>query len=243
MDNSLTDKKSCLYVVATPIGNLGDITYRAVETLKSVDFILAEDTRHTAKLLNHYEIKKSITSYHSHSSKSKALKLLDRIESGETAALVSDAGTPCISDPGVLIVKEALERDISVVPIPGVSAMTALASVCGLSVAPMLYVGFLSNKSATRKNQLMALYENEKKLIVFYESVHRIKAFLEDVHAIFDKDSTVVVGRELTKQFESILHLKVQNILDFFESTNIILKGEFTIIVDNRNKKFKALIS
>ncbi len=240
LDNSLAQEKPCLYVVATPIGNLGDITYRAIKTLKNVDFILAEDTRHTSKLLNYYEIKKPITSYHSHSSKSKSLKLLDRIESGESAALVSDAGTPCISDPGVLIVKEALERGIKVVPIPGVSAMTALACVSGVSVAPMLYVGFLSNKSATRKNQLTALYENEKKLIVFYESVHRIKAFLEDVHSIFDKSSSVVVGREITKQFEDIRHLNVENILDFFESNNIMLKGEFTIMVDNRNKKFKV---
>lgn len=240
MNSSLEENKPCLYVVATPIGNLADITYRAVQTLKDVDFILAEDTRHTAILLNHYEIKKPITSYHSHSSKSKAVKLLDRIEAGENAALVSDAGTPCISDPGVLIVKEALERGIKVVPIPGVNAMTTLLSVCGLSVSPMLYVGFLSNKSATRKNQLTALYENEKKLIVFYESVHRIKGFLEDVHSIFDGSSKIVVGRELTKQFEDIVHLNVENMLDFFSSTNIILKGEFTIIVDNRTKKFKV---
>lgn len=237
----MTREKGNLYVVASPIGNLGDMTYRAVDILKTVDFILAEDTRHTSVLLNYYEIRNSVISYHSHSSKDKENKLLLRIENGEDAALISDAGTPCISDPGVLLVKEAYEMGINVVPIPGVSAMTTLLSVSGLSVAPMLYIGFLSSKSGTRKNQLNTLYENEKKLLVFYESVHRVKSFLEDAVSVFDGSSTIIIGRELTKQFEQIIREPLNNILDFFKSSNIMLKGEFTIIIDNRNKKFKVL--
>ncbi len=237
----MNNKKSgTIYVVATPIGNLGDITYRAVEILKTVDFILAEDTRHASVLLNYYEIKKPILSYHSHSSKNRENKFLAKVQNGENAALISDAGTPCISDPGMLLIKEAYELNINIVPIPGVSAMTTLLSVCGLTVAPMLYIGFLSSKSGTRKNQMTTLYENEKKLLVFYESVHRIKSFVEAASEIFDKNSTIVIGRELTKQFEQIVRSPISNILDFFNDNNIILKGEFTIIIDNRNKKFKV---
>ena len=229
-----------LYIVATPIGNLSDITYRAVDILKTVDFILAEDTRHASILLNYYEIKNSVISYHSYSSKIKENKLLLRIKDGENGALISDAGTPCISDPGVLLVKEAHKMGLNIVPIPGVSAMTTLLSVSGLSVSPMLYIGFLSSKSGTRKNQLKTLFENEKKLLVFYESVHRIKAFIDDASTVFDDSCIVIIGRELTKQFEQIVRKPLSEILDFFESSNIMLKGEFTIIIDNRNKKFKV---
>lgn len=223
-----------IYVVATPIGNMSDITYRAVHTLKNVSFIMAEDTRVSSKLLNYYEIKKEIVSYHSHSSNVRLEYLLSRIEKGESAALISDAGTPAISDPGVVLVSKALERNISVVPIPGVTAFTTLLSVSGLPVNNMLFVGFISNKPGKRKNQLKAIYENDKKVIVFYESVHRIEAFIEDVSNIFGEDTHVVLGRELTKCFEEIIRDKAKNIVDIFEKKDKIVKGEYCVVVDNR---------
>jgi len=223
-----------IYVVATPIGNMSDITYRAVHTLKNVSFIMAEDTRVSSKLLHYYEIKKEMVSYHSHSSNVKLESLLSRIEKGESAALISDAGTPAISDPGVVLVSRALERNISVVPIPGVTAFTTLLSVSGLPVNNMLFVGFLSNKPGKRKNQLQALYENDKKVIVFYESVHRIEAFMEDVSNIFGSDTHIVLGRELTKCFEEIVRDNAKNIVDIFEKKDKIVKGEYCVVVDNR---------
>lgn len=223
-----------IYVVATPIGNMSDITYRAVHTLKNVNFIMAEDTRVSSKLLNYYEIKKEMLSYHSHSSNVRLEYLLSRIEKGESAALISDAGTPAISDPGVILVSRALERSISVVPIPGVTAFTTLLSVSGLPVNNMLFVGFLSNKPGKRKNQLKALYENDKKVIVFYESVHRIEAFIEDVSNIFGNDTHVVLGRELTKCFEEIVRDSAKSIVDIFEKKDKIVKGEYCVVIDNR---------
>lgn len=227
-------EKKTLYVVATPIGNLGDITYRAVQTLMAVDFIMAEDTRHSSALLSYYEIKKELISYHSHTADGKAEKLLQRITKGENAALISDAGTPCISDPGVAIISLACKLGINIVPIPGVSAMTTLLSVSALPVTNALFAGFLSSKNGTRKNQLKNIFENEKKIIVCYESVHRIKNFMNDVKEVFGSSCYVVLGRELTKQFEQIIRDEANNILDYFENKNIVEKGEFTIIIDNR---------
>lgn len=161
---------------------------------------------------------------------------IKRIEEGQSAALISDAGTPCISDPGVSLVSRAIEKNISVVPIPGVSAFIALLSVCGVSSGGCLFVGFLSNKPGTRKNQLKSLFENEKKLLAVYESVHRIEAFIEDVSNIFCKDINIILGREITKQFEQIVRGSPKNILDFFKNGSIVSKGEFVILIDNRLK-------
>lgn len=225
-----------MYVVATPIGNLADITFRAVETLKEVNFILAEDTRHAINLLNHYNIKKELLSYHSASSKTRVETAIKRIERGESAALISDAGTPCISDPGVTLVAKAIENNITVVPIPGVTAFTALLSVSGVSVGGCLFLGFLSNKSGTRRNQLKNMFENEKKLLVIYESVHRIEAFIEDVFVIFGDSVNITLGREITKQFEQIVRGSPKTILDFFKNGSIVSKGEFVVLIDNRLK-------
>lgn len=223
-----------IYVVATPIGNMSDITYRAVDTLKNVSFIMAEDTRVSSKLLNHYQIKKELVSYHSHSSNVRIEYLLSRIEKGDSAALISDAGTPAISDPGVVLVAKALERNINIVPIPGVSAFTTLLSVSGIPINNMLFMGFLSNKPGKRKNQLSKIYECEKKIIVFYESVHRIEAFLKDISSIFGENTYIVLGRELTKYFEEIIRDNAKNIVDIFEKEDKIVKGEYCIVVDNR---------
>lgn len=229
-------ENNAIYVVATPIGNLEDITIRAIKILNSVDFILAEDTRVTIKLLNHYNIKKQIYSYHSYSSESKTNEYIKQIISGKSVALVSDAGTPCISDPGVGIIKKAIENNIKVIPIGGISAFTTLLSASGIS-GDTLFVGFLSNKKQKRKNQLSNLKENEKNIIVLYESVHRIVNCIEDINEIFGENTKIILGRELTKQFEQIVRNNAKNILDFFQNNNIILKGEYCIIIDNRVSK------
>ena len=229
-------KKSSIYVVATPIGNMEDITIRALKTLNNVDFILAEDTRVAIKLLNFYKIKKPLYSYHSHSSENKLNQYIENILKGNSAAIISDAGTPCISDPGVSIINKAIENNINIIPIGGISAFTTLLSASGLS-GNILFVGFLSNKSGKRKNQLKELYNNEKNIIIIYESVHRIKNCVEDIVNIFGENTDIIIGRELTKQFEQIIRDKAKNIIDFFSDNSIISKGEFCMIIDNRKSK------
>ena len=229
-------ESSAIYIVATPIGNLEDITIRALKTLNSVDFILAEDTRVTIKLLKHYNIKKQIFSYHSYSSENKTNDYIKQILDGKSVALVSDAGTPCISDPGVGIIKKAIENNIKVIPIGGISAFTTLLSASGIS-GDTLFVGFLSNKKQKRKNQLNTLKENEKNIIVLYESVHRVVNCIEDINEVFGENTQIIVGRELTKQFEQIVRDSAKKILAFFQNNSIILKGEYCIIVDNRLSK------
>ena len=229
-------KKSVIYVVATPIGNMEDITIRALKTLNNVDFILAEDTRVAIKLLNLYKIKKPLYSYHSHSSENKINHYIENILKGNSAAIISDAGTPCISDPGVSIINKAIENNINIIPIGGISAFTTLLSVSGLS-GNILFVGFLSNKSGRRRNQLKELYNNEKNIIIIYESVHRIKNCIEDIVNIFGENTDVIIGRELTKQFEQIIRDKAKKIIDFFSDNSIISKGEFCMIIDNRKPK------
>ena len=192
LNNNINIEKSAIYVVATPIGNIEDITIRALKILNNVDFILAEDTRVTLKLLNAYNIKKPLYSYHSHSTEKKINEYINNILNGSSVAIVSDAGTPCISDPGVSIISKAIENNIKVIPIGGISAFTALLSASGIS-GNTLFVGFLSNKSGKRKNQLKELYSNEKNIIILYESVHRIKACIEDIVNIFGENTYVVI--------------------------------------------------
>ena len=229
-------KKSAIYVVATPIGNMEDITIRALKTLNNVDFILAEDTRVAIKLLNFYKIKKPLYSYHSYSSENKINHYIENILKGDSAAIISDAGTPCISDPGVSIINKAIENNINIIPIGGISAFTTLLSVSGLS-GNILFVGFLSNKSGRRRNQLKELYNIEKNIIIIYESVHRIKNCIEDIVNIFGENTDIIIGRELTKQFEQIIRDKAKKIIDFFSDNSIISKGEFCMIIDNRKSK------
>ena len=230
-------KNLAIYVVATPIGNMEDITIRALKTLNNVDFILAEDTRVAIKLLNFYKIKKPLYSYHSHSSENKINQYMEKILNGNSAALISDAGTPCISDPGISIINKAIENNIDIIPIGGISAFTTLLSVSGLS-GDILFVGFLSNKSGKRRNQLKELYDKEKNIIVIYESVHRIKSCVNDIVNIFGENTDIILGRELTKKFEQIVRDKAKNIIDFFSDNSIISKGEFCMIINNR--KFKV---
>lgn len=156
------------------------------------------------------------------------------IENGENASLISDAGTPLISDPGITLLNMALEKNIKIIPIPGPNAFITLLSVSGMPTSEVLFVGFLSSKKGKRRNKLEKLYKEAKFIIALYESVHRIEAMLEDIKDIFGEDTKIVLGREITKKFEEILRGNVVNILDNFKSNNKILKGEFTLIIDNR---------
>ena len=216
-----------LYIIATPIGNLEDITLRALRVLKEVDLIAAEDTRHTRKLLAHYEIATPLTSYHDYIEASKAPVLVEGLQSGKNIALVSDAGTPCISDPGYRVVKGAAEAGIAVVPIPGPSMLTALLSVGGLPTDRFAFEGFLPAKKSQRQKILQEL-QREERTLVFYESPHRLVSTLTDLEGIFG-DRQVVIGREFTKKFEEIRRGKVRTVLADLQGRQI--KGEVALLV------------
>lgn len=213
-----------LYVVGTPIGNLEDITLRALETLKGVDLIACEDTRHTALLLNRYEIKRSLVSYHQHSKITKIDYLIDELKNGKNIAVVSDAGTPSISDPGGTLVSAAQKEGIGVVSIPGASALTTGISVSGLNLQDFVFAGFLPHKKG-RQTKLKNLAES-KMPVVFYESPHRIKKLLSELMKHFG-DREIVVCRELTKKFETINRGKISEV-----EPKITEKGEFVVIID-----------
>lgn len=217
-----------LYIVSTPIWNLEDITYRAVRTLWEVDLVACEDTRTSATLLNHYNIKKSLISFHSHSGVAKTDKIIAELKSGKNVALISDAGTPGISDPGYALIKEALENDIEVVPIPGVTACITALSASGMPSNHFLYLGFLPIKKG-RQTMLKKL-QNKEETVVIYESVHRIVRTLEDFIEYFWADTQIVVARELTKKFEEFKRGTIQEIFDYFNTNKDKVKGEFVII-------------
>ncbi len=218
-----------LFVVATPIGNKDDITLRALETFKSVDLILCEDTRHSGQLLSQYEIKKPLLSFHEHNELLRIPEIIARLKSGENIALVSDAGTPLISDPGFKLVRSAREEGIEVKAIPGPSAVTAAISVAGLPTDKFLFVGYLPKSSGKRETMLKKLVEVKEILpqsLVFYESPHRIEKTLGEIKNYFPK-SQVSLQRELTKFHEQIITGEIEQIENKLNST----KGEFTIVV------------
>jgi 16S rRNA (cytidine1402-2'-O)-methyltransferase len=221
-----------LYVVSTPIGNLEDITLRALKILKNVDLIAAENTRHTRELCSHYGIKRRLVSYHQHNSKSRGPELIEKLKKGLDIALVSNAGTPAVSDPGVLLINRALEEGIRVSPIPGPSAAIAAMSACGLNADRFLFLGFLSSKANKRKKEIKDLIY-EPVTMVFYEAPHRIKAMLKDLYDILG-DRYVVILREMTKVYEEIIRGPLGLILEDFEDHP--LKGEFTVIVAAKQK-------
>ena len=217
-----------LYIVATPIGNLSDITLRALEVLRSADIIACEDTRHTLKLLRHYQIHKSLTSYYEHNKLSKGDYLIRLLKEGKNIALVSDSGTPGISDPGFHIVKLALENNIEVSPIPGASALTAALSVSGVPTNRFIFEGFLPVKPGARKKKLLELSKQEK-TVALYESPYRFLKLLGQIKEIFG-DIEITVVREVTKKFEEIKKDKVNRIEDYYKNNNKI-KGEFVVII------------
>ncbi|MEN6330901.1 MAG: 16S rRNA (cytidine(1402)-2'-O)-methyltransferase [Smithella sp.] len=229
-----TDENSgLLYIVATPIGNLEDITLRAMRILKEVDLIAAEDTRHTRKLLNAYEISTPLISLHEHNEREKSSTVIAKIKSGMSVAYVTDAGTPCISDPGYLLVKAARAENILVVPVPGVSAVITALSVAGFPVDNFMFCGFLPAKENKRRKFLEDLKEEES-TFVFYESPVRYLAVLQDIYNVLG-EREIAVARELTKIFEEIKCGKISSFLAGGLQGKI--KGEFTIIIKGKEKE------
>lgn len=220
-----------LFIVATPIGNLEDITYRAVKVLSGVDLIAAEDTRVTGILLKNYNIKKPLTSYHKFNIKEKTDNLINLLKEGKKIALVSDAGTPGISDPGEELVKAAVENNIEVIPIPGSSGIITALSVCGLPTKSFSFYGFLPKKPGKRKKLLEGLKEREE-TIVIYESPYRLDKCLHDIIDELE-DREVVVGRELTKKFEEFVRGKATEVLRHFQKKKA--KGEVIILVQGKS--------
>lgn len=218
-----------LYITATPIGNLSDITLRALEVLKSVDAVACEDTRVTLKLLNHFDIKTSLISYHAHSGKIKEEKILELLLSGKDVALVTDAGTPGISDPGEKIIGEAVERGINVVPIPGPAAATTALSISGFNSPEYAFYGFLPHKKG-RQTKLKDIAD-EKKTIVLYESPYRIVKLMDEL-LLYCGDRDICVFRELTKKFETQYRGKISEVKE-----NIKPKGEFVVIMKGKHGK------
>lgn len=219
-----------LYIVATPIGNLEDITVRAEKVLASVDFIAAEDTRHSGRLLQSLMIRKPLIALHDHNERDRAGSVLDRVAAGESAALISDAGTPLISDPGYVLVRQARERGIQVVPVPGASALTAALSVAGLPTDRFTFIGFLPAKRSGRQSVLSSL-EQESATMVFYESPHRIIDMVQDVVAVLGAEREVAITRELTKTFESFYGGSAQQVLEQLQGDTNATKGEFVVMV------------
>ena len=215
-----------LYIVSTPIGNLKDITLRAIETLKSVDLIAAEDTRHTKILLDAYQIQKPLTSFFEHNQIKKADHLIGFLKTGKNVALVTDAGTPGISDPGFLMVHKAMENNIPITVIPGVSACISALTASGLPSHRFIFEGFLPPKSGARRNKLTAL-KGQEGTIIFYESPHRLLKTLKDMQEIWD-DPVIVVARELTKKFEEIRTDKASLLIEHFSLH--APKGEFVLL-------------
>ncbi len=224
-----------LYIVATPIGNLEDMTLRAIRILKEVDVILCEDTRTTGKLLSKYEIKNKTISYHAHSTKNKENQIIELLREGKNLALVSDAGTPCVSDPGVMLVDSVYEEfgdEARVLPIPGASALVSAISASGISTANFTFLGFLPHKKG-RETIFNKINESDY-ACVFYESTHRLLKTLSSLSEILDTKRKVVIAREITKKFEEIKRGSAKELLDFFTNNTQKQKGEFVIIVDKK---------
>lgn len=217
-----------LYICGTPIGNLEDITYRTLRVLNEVDLIAAEDTRHSIKLLNHFEISKPLTSYHEHNKDNKGDYLINKLLSGENIALISDAGMPGISDPGEDIIKQAIENDIEVEVLPGPTASITALIGSGLETGKFAFEGFLDRDKKRRREQLDEL-KHERRTIIFYESPHRLKDTLKDMLKILG-NRNIAANRELTKKYQEVIRTDIQGCLDIFTEREV--KGEFVLIVD-----------
>ena len=228
--NLSISKSGVLHIVATPIGNLKDITLRAQEILRNVDVIAAEDTRHSIKLLNVLGINKPLVSLHEHNESSQAVNLIERIKKGESIALISDAGTPLISDPGFKLVDLAHKNNIQVEPVPGPSAVTAAISAAGINPSGYTFIGFLPAKKGQRKSVLNSL-KQMKQTLVFFESPHRIMGCLKDLAEVFGEDRQMSFCRELTKQFETIKRGSINQLIQFVETDNNQRRGEIVLVI------------
>ena len=234
MKESNLKEKGILYIVATPIGNLEDITIRAINILKEVDCIAAEDTRHTLKLLNHLEISKPLISYHRHNEETKSDILLEKLKNGENIALVSDAGTPGICDPGEEIICKCIEEKIKIVPIPGACAIVNALICSGLDTKKFLFLGFLSINKKIRKEELEKI-ENSQETIIIYEAPHKLKETLKDLSNILE-NRKITIARELTKMHEEFVRGTAKELLETFQE----VKGEMVLIIEKNQAKVKT---
>ena len=217
-----------LYICPTPIGNLEDMTYRTIRILNEVDLIAAEDTRHSIKLLNHFEISKPLTSYHEHNKDSKGGYLINKLLEGENIALISDAGMPGISDPGEDIIKQAIEHNIDIEVLPGATASITALVGSGLETAKFAFEGFLDRDKKVRRNQLEELKE-ERRTIIFYESPHRLKDTLKDMLKVLG-NRRIAVNREITKKYQEIIREDIETVININNEKEV--KGEFVLIVE-----------
>lgn len=231
MDKNET--RGILYICGTPIGNLEDITLRALRILKKVKLIAAEDTRHTKKLLNHYQINTKVTSYYEYNKFKKAPYLLEILKNGQDIALVSDAGMPGISDPGYILINLTLKNNIKIIPVPGVSALITALVVSGLPTDKFVFEGFLPRKIKERKRYYKSI-ENEERTIIFYETPHRLKKALKDMLDVWG-ERKIVIARELTKMYEEIIRGNLSQVLTEINTKEI--KGEITLVVQGGIKK------
>lgn len=222
-----------LFLVPTPIGNLSDMTFRAVETLKSSDLILAEDTRNSGVLLKHFEISTPMQSYHAHNEHEITVTIVEHLKQGKVFSLISDAGTPGISDPGYLLTKACIETDIEVIALPGATAFVPALIVSGLTSNEFIFVGFLPVKKG-RQKKLMEL-KNEKRTVIFYESPHKIKRTLKDLAEFFGPNRKISLSREITKKFEETIRGTIAEIQQITETRN--LKGEIVLVVEGEHHK------
>lgn len=222
---SFKEKNGKLYLVATPIGNLEDMTFRAVNILQVVDLIYAEDTRVSMKLLKHYDISTHMLSYHEHNKVEKSEEIIGLINDGKSVALISDAGYPIVSDPGYLVVQKAIDEDIDIIAIPGASALLHGLVVSGLRPHPFMFYGFLDAKKSKRTKELWAL-KSHSETMIFYESPHRIEKTLQDMLEVFG-NRNVVIARELTKRYEEIIRGRLEDVVDVGP-----LKGEIVLLVE-----------
>jgi len=219
-----------LYIIATPIGNLEDITLRALRILKEVDLVACEDTRVTSKLLTHYNISKPLTSLHQHSGKESFAKIIEKLKNGENVAYTSDAGTPGISDPGNKLVEEVLNENIVVIPIPGASALTALVSASGIDMQSFVFLGFPPHKKG--RETFFKKVAAQDLPVAYFDSPHRVIKNLELLEK-FSETKKIIIGRELTKMFEEIVRGNIADIKKYFETNPGKMKGEFVAIVSN----------
>ena len=219
-----------LYIVATPIGNLEDITYRAVKVLSSVDLILAEDTRHSRRLLDHYQIETKLMAYHEHNEAEVTPRLIQELEAGKSMALISDAGTPLISDPGFDLIRAASEKGISISPIPGPCAAIAALCASGMATDKFTFAGFLPHKSVAKKAKLQEL-KAMRTTLVLYESPHRLLDTISDITEIFGPAHSVMLAKEISKQFERFFRGTLAETLELFKEDPRLTQGEFVILI------------
>jgi len=228
-------KFGTLYVVATPIGNLDDISTRAIDTLNSVDLILAEDTRHSQILLSHYQVQTKMISFHEHNEKNKIDKIVNELEKGMSVALISDAGTPLINDPGYALVKLAKEKDINVIPLPGPSAPIAALSASGLSSDAFIYLGFVPVKESERANCFHRL-KSQKETTIFFESPKRVLNTFKELKSFIGSSRKVSLAKEISKRHETIITNSIEEIINFLEDKPEHQKGEFVILIEGNKE-------